>query len=203
MREQLVGKGQEYERGSAASNYNKSSNVNPLSYNNRPMVQQNQTSLPTGALSSNAGYRDDVGGDNSPSKRRFRRMETITATTFKMATPNQNQTTSRANLNTDYDYDHRQKTMLPVGPSLPRRYEEQCQPIAIDFNKDMNRFNYIDDDQYQRGSRNSISSNQTNFKTNNQYGMANTVNKQSSVPSPTFLSNRLKRPLPRGQFFDS
>ena len=202
VREQLVGKGQvqEYERDSAISSYNQSSNSNS-NFNhlssNRPMLQINETSLPVG-VSSNNGYRDDGGGNNSPSKRRFRRMETITATTFKMATPNQSLGNGRANLNSDFD--QRQKTMLPLGQTLSRRYEDHGQPLALDFNKDSNRFNYIEDDPYLRGNRNTITNNQANFKTNTQHGTTNNVNQLMS--SPNFPSNRLKRPLPRGQFFD-
>jgi hypothetical protein len=215
VREQLVGKGQvqEYERESAIANYNQSSNFNQNANFNRTMPQQNDITLPNSNYSLNSGLRDDMDGTNSPSKRRFRRMETITATTIKLANPNPNQGRQN-NLNVEYDYDHRQTAMLPTaGQTFSHRYHDQGQgrgqgqgqgqgQYATNFNNDIARFNYVEDEQYQRTSRNIIA-NQSNFKPNNQQQTnSNKLSSNSPGIPPGIPSNRLKRPLPRGQFFD-
>lgn len=215
MREQLVGKGQvqEYERDSVmnvnpstvanhnSTNFNHNNtnfNHNSTNFNRQLPQQQNEISLPASNYSSNSGLRDDGDGNNSPSKRRYRRMETITATTFKM-TPNQ----GRLN-NMDHEYDHRQLSVLPAAGQryqdlgqLTRRYQDPGQLTRTpDFNTDNNRFNYVEDDQYQRANRNI---NQSSSMLTSHH---NNSNNQALISNQGFPSNKLKRPLPRGQFFD-
>jgi hypothetical protein len=160
---------------------------------------------------------------SSPSNRRYRRLETITATTFKIANPSTNSHIN--NLNLDYDYEQQSKS-LSKGNLLHHRYQDDPQShSALEANHDINRFNYLEDTQYQRSNRNFHSntnsiynnSNSNNHNINNNNNIRNNTNlnhtgitigsnfnnnnrNDNSSPIP---SNKSKRSLPReGQFFD-
>ena len=160
---------------------------------------------------------------SSPSNRRYRRFETITATTFKIANPSTNSHIN--NLNLDYDYEQQSKS-LSKGNLLHHRYQDDPQShSALEANHDINRFNYLEDTQYQRSNRNFHSntnsiynnSNSNNHNINNNNNIRNNTNlnhtgitigsnfnnnnrNDNSSPIP---SNKSKRSLPReGQFFD-
>ena len=136
-------------------------------------------------------------------------METITATTFKIANPGSNSHIN--NLNLDYDYEQQSKP-LSKGNVLHRRYQDDPQSqSAHEVNQDINnRFNYLEDIQYQRSNRNANSNTQSIYNYNNNISNHNGMTMESNFtnnairnnPSP-IPSNKSKRSLSRGgQFFD-
>lgn len=154
--------------------------------------------------------RNGADAMGSPSNRRYRRMETITATTFKIANPGTNSHIN--NLNLEYDYEQQPKP-FSKGNVLHREYQDDPPSQTALVNHDINnRFNYLEDLQYQRSKRNFHSNTHSNTHSihnnniSNHGGMIGSNfnnsnnNRNNSSPIP---SNKVKRSLSRtGQFFD-